>query len=65
LIGTLLDEMGINAATTLYVGDKREDGEAADANRMPFVGAGWGYGEWNNVVLPSEWNLVDSPRHLL
>lgn len=35
---------GISPAHALYVGDRTEDGEAATANALAFVWAGWGYG---------------------
>lgn len=48
LISAVLAEMAVEASTTIYIGDKREDWEAAQANQMPFVAVGWGYGQWNN-----------------
>jgi phosphoglycolate phosphatase len=48
-----------------YVGDKWEDGEAADANGMPFFAAGWGYGSWDSGTMPAGWNIVNSPHELI
>lgn len=64
LIGKILENMNKTAEKSLYVGDKFEDGEAALANRMPFIAAGWGYGEWKPVSMPSGWELAMSPYKL-
>ncbi|MDD5285987.1 MAG: HAD hydrolase-like protein [Desulfuromonadaceae bacterium] len=65
LIGALLREMGVEASTSVYIGDKWEDGEAAVANNMPFIAAGWGYGKWDSSVIHADLDLIDSPRILL
>jgi len=65
LIGYLLRVMEMDGKASLYVGDKREDGEAAQANGMAFVAAGWGYGEWETAHLPSGWTLLTSPSELI
>jgi phosphoglycolate phosphatase len=61
LIRSLINEMAVDAATSVYFGDKWEDGEAADTNMMPFVAAGWGYGEWEHSLAAYEWAVLDSP----
>lgn len=61
LIKSLLNNMGASADTTLYVGDKWEDGEAAAANGMAFYAAGWGYGEWDSEKIPRGWRLIGQP----
>jgi phosphoglycolate phosphatase len=65
MIHSLLNELSISAAASLYLGDKLEDGKAADANKMPFIAAGWGYGEWNVGTISADWNLVDSPAEFM
>ncbi|NVN89013.1 MAG: HAD family hydrolase [Desulfuromonadales bacterium] len=65
MIGSLLRKLEVEAEVSLYVGDKREDGEAAAANAMPFCAVGWGYGEWNRVLLPEEWRLMESAADLV
>lgn len=64
LLGWVVDQIGADAGTSLYLGDKWEDGEAAAANGMPFFAAGWGYGDWDGVAMPADWRLVRSPREL-
>jgi len=64
LIGWVVDEIRADAGTSLYLGDKREDGEAAAANGMPFIAAGWGYGNWDGAEMPADWHLIRSPYEL-
>lgn len=65
LLGYLLEKSGKNPEAVLYIGDKHDDAAAAEANGMPFVAAGWGYGEWSDVSLPKEWSVVDAPLQLI
>lgn len=65
LIAHLLVAMGLDRTSALYVGDKYEDGEAAQANGIPFFAAGWGYGEWDAAHMPSGWTLVSSSSELI
>ena len=44
MLAAVLRLEGLAAATTLYVGDRDEDGSAAAANALPFAWASWGYG---------------------
>jgi phosphoglycolate phosphatase len=55
LIEFLLNEMGASAEESLYVGDRWEDGEAAQYNKMSFIAVGWGYGEWDSVKIRAGW----------
>jgi len=63
LIGELMAAEGIASDSTCYVGDRIEDGEAADAQPIPFFFVDWGYGaeelrpHWMRVATPQE--LVD------
>lgn len=61
LIRSLLDELGSPAAASLYLGDKHEDGAAAAANAIPFVGVAWGYGDWEVATLPPGGHLAQTP----
>jgi len=65
LISALLDEMGVDAATSVYAGDKLEDGEAAKANKMHFIAAGWGYGDWGEIKIQSGWQVDLSPADFM
>ena len=44
LIARLLADAGLNAAQCAYVGDRQEDGLAAQANHLAFYWAAWGFG---------------------
>lgn len=60
MIGRAIDLLGLERESTLYVGDRREDGEAAGANRMPFALAEWGYGTIESG-LPEHWQRFGHP----
>ena len=65
LIAALLADLDLEPRRTLYVGDKSEDGEAADANGMNFIAAGWGYGRWEQPSLPGHWKYACLPIEIL
>lgn len=65
LIKFLLDEMGLCAEKTLYVGDKLDDALAAEANCMPFAAAAWGYGEWDEGDMNKTVLILDNINMLL
>ena len=46
----------------IYVGDRAEDAEAAQASGMPFLWAPWGYGG-DSVAVPAD-RVLRSPLHL-
>jgi len=63
MLGRLLIDQGIDTRRAVYVGDRIEDGEAAEANDLPFIAATWGYGipcvggmaaRWRKAATPSE-----------
>ncbi len=43
MIGQVVAEHGLSVADCLYIGDRLEDGQSADANRIDFVLVSWGY----------------------
>lgn len=45
LLATLLREQGLSAKTTWMIGDRTFDFRAARANGLRCLGAGWGYGD--------------------
>lgn len=65
LIRAVMLETGASPGSSLYVGDKPEDGLAARANGLAFVAAGWGYGEWELADMPQAWHLSMDVRNLL
>jgi phosphoglycolate phosphatase len=62
MLSEILKAGGIAPTQAAYIGDKIEDGRAAQANRMQFVAAHWGYGEFSDV--PDDWRHLDSPHGL-
>jgi len=64
MIGRLLADQGIEAVRAIYVGDRIEDGEAAEANALPFVAATWGYGNPRTTRMGTRWRTVDTPAAL-
>lgn len=59
----LLDQR-ILAEEAAYLGDRPEDGEAAEANGLRFYGAQWGYAPFSESETPKHWYLLDHPRAL-
>ena len=64
MIERLLVNRGIPKSDAIYIGDRAEDGESADANGLPFVAATWGYGCLAADSMRDDWRAVKSPREL-
>jgi phosphoglycolate phosphatase len=64
MIAAQIAEQGLPARQTCYIGDKPEDGLAADANGLDFLAVAWGYGEWKAADVPAHWRLLSSPAQL-
>jgi phosphoglycolate phosphatase len=64
LLAKQISEQGLDTGTTLYIGDKREDGEAAEANALTFFYASWGYGELDREQLDKDWHWLNQPMQL-
>lgn len=62
LLKCLLDEHALRPADALYIGDKSEDGLAAEINDLEFLGVKWGYGDFDGGC---RWTVIDSPASLL
>lgn len=43
MIGRVVAENGLSVKDCLYIGDRLEDGQSADANQMDFALVSWGY----------------------
>lgn len=65
LLARLLMEQNLSPATCIYIGDKHEDGHAADSNDIAFVAAHWGYGDFASSNCPSHWLHAATPAELL
>lgn len=59
MIAQLVADQGLNSENCMYIGDRIEDGLAADANQMPFTLVTWGYAEALSDCKP-HWQVCDS-----
>ncbi|WP_306602959.1 HAD family hydrolase [Azonexus sp.] len=64
MIGRLLADQGIAKDQAIYIGDRSEDGESADANGLPFIAVTWGYGSLTPAEMRSEWRAAAQPTAL-
>lgn len=64
MIGQLLADQEIPRASAIYIGDRREDGESADANGLPFIAVTWGYGSLTPAEMRDAWRAVARPDAL-
>ena len=64
MITRILADEGIPAASALYIGDRYEDGVAADDNAMEFALVTWGYLDGSMGIIPSHWQKYESPASL-
>ena len=64
MLGRMLVDQGIDARRAVYVGDRIEDGAAAEANDLPFIAATWGYGIQCDEGMPVHWRKAATPSGL-
>jgi phosphoglycolate phosphatase len=60
MIGRLLQDQSIPRDSAIYIGDRSEDGESADANGLPFIAVTWGYGSLDETEMRAGWQGVPS-----
>ena len=60
----ILQRENLAAQDTLYIGDRLEDGEAAETNSLEFAMVTWGYNDNTNGALPAHWALYATPELL-
>lgn len=65
MIAGLMQDQGIAHLSAAYVGDRPEDGLAADANGLPFYAAEWGYSAFPVNGTPAHWVRLNTPGDLL
>ncbi|MBS0372168.1 MAG: HAD hydrolase-like protein [Proteobacteria bacterium] len=65
MIARLLADHELPKNSAIYIGDRSEDGESADANGLPFIAATWGYGSLSPEALQSHWRCAASPARML
>ena len=64
MIARLMQDQAIARNAAVYIGDRSEDGESADANGLPFIAATWGYGSLSPAEMAPHWHAVASPAAL-
>lgn len=64
MIARLLADQGIAKEQAIYIGDRSEDGESADANGLPFIAVTWGYGSLNADEMRAGWRAAAQPAAL-
>lgn len=64
MIGRILADQQLPAACTIYVGDRFEDGVAADENKLDFAFATWGYNDQASGTPPVHWQRFETPEQL-
>lgn len=64
MIGRLLADQGIPKDQAIYIGDRSEDGESADANGLPFIAVTWGYGSLTPTEMRATWRAAAQPAAL-
>lgn len=64
MIARLMQDRAIAHDRAVYVGDRSEDGESADANRLPFIAATWGYGSLDAAAMAPHWRAAATPAAL-
>lgn len=64
MIGRLLTDQAIPREKAIYIGDRSEDGESADANGLPFIAVTWGYGSIQPAQISAHWHHAASPEAL-
>ncbi|MCE1181907.1 MAG: HAD hydrolase-like protein [Rhodocyclales bacterium] len=64
MIARLMADQGIAKEAAIYIGDRSEDGESADANGLPFIAVTWGYGSLTPAEMRPDWRAAAQPEAL-
>lgn len=64
MIARLLADQNIAREQAIYIGDRSEDGESADANGLPFIAVTWGYGSLSTDEMRPGWRAAAQPEAL-
>jgi len=64
MIRRLMADHALPDHRSVYIGDRSEDGESADANGLPFIAATWGYGSLEAGDMAGHWHACGSPADL-
>lgn len=64
MIRLIIERHGLSAEECLFVGDRLEDGQSADANHMAFALVEWGYMDESVGSIPTHWVRYKKPDEL-
>ena len=64
MIERLIADREIPKEAAIYIGDRSEDGQSADANGLPFIAVTWGYGSLQPAEMRQEWRVAPRPERL-
>ena len=67
MLKQLLLDLEIDKTKASYIGDRPEDGQAADKNELAFYAAEWGYSPFVDNEAEQNWTKINSPKafHML
>ena len=64
MLTQLLLDLNIEKTKASYIGDRPEDGQAADKNELTFYAAEWGYSPFSENETQQHWIKVNTPEAL-
>ena len=64
MLSRLLQDLNIEKTKASYIGDRPEDGQAADKNELTFYAAEWGYSPFSENETQQHWIKVNTPEAL-
>jgi phosphoglycolate phosphatase len=64
MVGRILTDENLSPTETIYIGDRFEDGVAADENTLKFAFATWGYNDQSTGEPPAHWQVFETPEQL-
>lgn len=65
MVAGQIAELGIDKADAAYIGDRPEDGQAADANQLTFFAAEWGYSAFPTEEWQPHWIRLSTAQELV
>ena len=60
-LAKMIADTGMAVDRGVYVGDQREDAQAAEQNHFPFLLAAWGYGMCNHEIVTNKVDVMQVP----
>lgn len=64
MVAQIMSDYQINPAQAIYIGDRYEDGLAADHNQIPFAMVTWGYADETVAELQPHWLICQQAEDL-